>query len=80
VLALHVLKQRERLAQGSEGVLDARLPVDFGGSVLGFEKRAHRSRDVLRDAERFFWNVSVLLERLERFAERFACLSRLAGG
>lgn len=80
MLALHVLEQGERLAQGPEGVLDARLAVDLGGSVLGFEKRADRPRDVLRDAEGFFWYVGVLLERFERFAERLACLSRLDGG
>jgi hypothetical protein len=80
VLALHVLQQGERLAQGAEGVLDASLAIDLGRSVLGFEERSDRLRDVLSDAQRFFWNVCVLLQRFERLAQRLARTSRLARG
>jgi hypothetical protein len=64
MLALHVLKQRERLAQGSECVLDAGLAVDLRRGVLRLEQGAHRLRDVLRNPEDLFRDVRVLLERL----------------
>jgi hypothetical protein len=78
VLALHILKQRECLTERAERVLHAGLAVQLGRRVLRLEERPDRFRDVLGDAESFLWNARVLLQCLERFAERFTSLSRLA--
>ena len=69
MLALHVLKQCERLAQRSECAFDACLAVDLRRGVLRFEEGADRFCDVLRNTEDFFRDVCVLLERFERLSE-----------
>jgi hypothetical protein len=76
VLALHILKKRERLAERTEGTLHTGLAVRLGRGVLRLEQRANGLRDVLDDAEDLLRNVLVLLQCLECFAERFASLSR----
>lgn len=76
MLALHVLKERERLAQGPERVLDTGLAVDLRRRVLRFEQRTDRPGDVLRHAEDLLRDIRVLLERLERMSECFPSLPR----
>ncbi|TNF63721.1 MAG: hypothetical protein EP303_02435 [Deltaproteobacteria bacterium] len=61
VLALHILKQRERLAERAQRVLHAGLAIRFGRGVFGLEERPDGLRDVLGDPEYFLRNVSVLL-------------------
>ena len=79
MLALHVLHQREGLAQGSQSALDAGLPVDLRRRIFRLEECADGPCDVLRDGEHLFRDVLVTLQRLERRAERFTRFARLAG-
>jgi hypothetical protein len=79
VLALYILKQRQRLAERTERVLHAGLAVRLGRGVLRLEKRADGLRDVLDDAEHLLRNIFVLLQCFECFAERFTSLSRFVG-
>ena len=79
MFALHILKQRKRLAECTERVLHAGLAVRLGRCVLRFEKRADGLRDVLDDAEHLLRNIFVLLQCLECFAERFTSMSRVGG-
>jgi hypothetical protein len=78
VLALHILQQRERLAERTERTLHTGFAVRLSRCVFRLEKRPNRFRDVLDDAEHLLWNVLVLLQCLECFAERFASLSRFS--
>ena len=41
MLALHILKQRERLAERAERVRHTGLPVRLGRRVFRFEERAN---------------------------------------
>jgi hypothetical protein len=68
MVALHVLKQGERLAERAECVFDAALAVRFGRRVLRLEEGADRLGDVLREAENLIGNVVILLQRFECFA------------
>jgi hypothetical protein len=78
VLALDVLQKRERLTERAQGALDARLTVHLRRGKFGFEERADGFGNVLRDAQRFFGDVRVLLKRLQRRPERFTSLSYVA--
>ena len=77
VLALDVLQKRQSLTQGPERTLDACLAVWLGRRMLRLEEGPDRSRDVLRDAEDFPWNVCLALQRLKSSAERFPSVSCL---
>jgi len=79
VLALHVLKQGESLAECAQRVLHAGLPVRLRRGEFGFEQSANGFGDVLRDSENSFRNVGFHLQCFECFAERFTSLSRFGG-
>ena len=76
MLGIRGLKQRKRLAQGTECALDAGFAVYLGRRILGFKKRTDRPRDVVRDSQHFLWDVCLLLERFERLPESLTSLSR----
>jgi hypothetical protein len=61
VLALHILKQGERLAERAERILHTGLAVRLSRGVFRLEEGANRLRDVLDDAEHLLRNVGVLL-------------------
>jgi hypothetical protein len=61
VLALHILKQGERLAERTECTLYTSFAVWLGRRVFRLEKRANGLRYVLDDAEHLLRNVLVLL-------------------
>jgi hypothetical protein len=61
VLALHVLKQGECLAERTERILYTGFAVWLGRGVFRFEKRANGLRDILDDPEHLLRNVFVLL-------------------
>jgi len=78
MLALHILKEGERLAERAQRILHTCLAVRLGRGVFRLEKRTDGLGDVLDDAKHLLWNVLVLLQRLECFAERFTSLSCFA--
>ena len=61
MLALHVLQERERLTQGTQRILDARLPVDLRRGKLRLEKRADGAGDVLCDYQDLLRDLLILL-------------------
>jgi hypothetical protein len=61
MLALHILKKGERLAERAQRVLYTRFAIRFGRRVFRLEKRANGLRDVLDDAKHLLRNVLVLL-------------------
>jgi hypothetical protein len=61
MLALHILKKGERLAERAQRILHTRLAVRFGRRIFCLEKRADGLRDVLDDAKHLLRNVLVLL-------------------
>gem|GEM_PF-4829133 len=79
MFALHVLKQRERLAERAQRVLHAGLAVRLGGGVFRLEEGPDGFGDVLRHSAHLLGDVRVFLQCLERFAKRFTSLSRFAG-
>ena len=74
MLALHVLKQGERLAERAKRILHTGLAVRLGRCVFRLEQGSDGPRDVLSDPENLLRNVRVLLQRLECLAERFTSL------
>ena len=61
MLALHVLKKCQCLAERAERVLHAGLSVNLGRCVLGFEEGANGPRDILRQSKYLLGNLRVFL-------------------
>jgi len=61
MLALHVLKQRERLAERSQRVLHTGLTVGLGRCIFRLEEGADGPRDILRQSKYLLGNLRVFL-------------------